>query len=158
MDIPIMASGFEGRDLKIRPAGVLSGPALLIDGAPAEKEKGEYVLQNNDGKQVTARLRGNVLDPIPHLVFDGHTVHLVRSLRWYEYTWMGLPIPLLLVVDNNGPVGAAFAILGLYISARIFRSGLGTIGKYAMSAAVSLLVTIGCFLYNVVLVRVVTGG
>ena len=158
MDIPILADGFEGRDLKLRPAGFISGPVLLIDGAPAKKENGAHTLRRNDGTEVTAKLKSNVLDPVPQLLFDGHLVHLVRSLQWYEYMWMSLPIPVLLILDG-GPIGAAFSIIALYAGARVFRSGHGTLGKYALSTAVSFLALGACFAYNVAfLQRIASGG
>ena len=158
MDIPVMTDGFEGRDLKLRPAGFISGPVLLVDGAPAKKENGAHTLRRNDGTKVTAKLKSNVLDPVPQLLLDGHLVHLVRSIQWYEYTWMSLPIPILLILDG-GPIGAAFSILALYVGTRVFRSRHGTLAKYAMSAAVSFLATVACFAYNVeFLQRIASGG
>ena len=56
MEIPIQAKGFEGRRLAVQTAGMFSSPKLLIDGTPAKQEKGRYVLRDNAGNQVQAKL------------------------------------------------------------------------------------------------------
>ena len=80
MEIPIQAKGFEGRRLAVQTGGMFSGPKLLIDGASAKQEKGRYVLRDNAGNQVQAKLIYNHIDPIPKVDIGGNVIQLVRSL------------------------------------------------------------------------------
>jgi hypothetical protein len=85
MDIPIEYSGFEGRGLSLRTAGLFSGPKILIDNQLVMKQQGQYVVRDNRGEQVVIRIKNRLLDPIPNLYIGGNLVELARPLKGHEY-------------------------------------------------------------------------
>ena len=138
-EIPIQANGFEGRKLAVQTAGMFSGPKLLIDGAPAKQEKGRYLLRNNAGSQVQAKLVYNYIDPVPKVEIAGNVIQLARSLRWYEYAWMGFPILLLFW---GGAIGGMCGIWAILSNARIFRSNRSSVAKYLITGGISFVAVV----------------
>src|SRR5262249_28187489 len=96
--------GFESRRIFPRTAGMVSGPKVLIGEAVAPRGKGRrtFSLRKNDGTLGEVRLKYRALDPVPIVEYVGRQIDVVRSLRWYEYAWMALPILLL----HGGALGA----------------------------------------------------
>ena len=134
LDIPVQYEGFEGKRLAVRPAGWLSGPKLLVDGTPARREKGRYLVRNNTGNQVEVKLKYQ-LDPVPKIEIAGRVLELARPLRWYEYVWMCLPLLLLFI---GGAVGGLCGGGGVYVNAHIFRSDRSSVAKYLLTGVVSV--------------------
>jgi hypothetical protein len=81
------------------------------------------------------KINTSFFDPVPKVEVDGEAIELARSLTWYEYVWMGLPILLVFV---GGGIGALFGLTAVYSSARIFRSERTTTAKYFLSGLTSL--------------------
>ena len=133
VDVP----GFEGRQVAVQPAGMFSSSKLFLDGqpAPAGRQRGQYLLRRNDGRDVVASFKGGFPDPTPVLVVDGQTLRLAEPLAWYEWVWAGFPLLLILV---GGAIGGGLGAGAMTLNAHIFRSGLNGIVKYALSALVSL--------------------
>ena len=140
MEIPIQAKGFEGRRFSVQTAGMFSSPKLLIDGTPAKQEKGRYLLRDNAGNQVQAKLLYNHIDPIPKVEIAGNVIQLVRSLTWYEYAWGGWPILLLL---HGGAIGAMCGAWATWSNVRIFRGNRSPVAKYLIAGAISILAVVG---------------
>jgi len=135
MDYPIEGiPGFETRKVVLRPAGLIVGAKLLVDGEVVRNNWGKYTLVRNDGKQVQARLQSNLVDPVPQLVIDGHQFLAVKALAWYQLVWAGWPILLVFV---GGALGALCGVLAAYSNSRIFRSNLQPVMKYVATALVS---------------------
>ena len=135
MDYPFEHPDFEGRTLAVRTSGFFTAAVLVVDGAEVAGKKGKFSLHDNQGRPRELKLKTSFLDPIPKVVLGDTTIGLARSLTWYEYTWMGLPI---LLVFSGGALGALFGILASYSSSRIFRSDRGVGAKYMFSGMVSL--------------------
>jgi len=102
--------GFEGQSIVVRPAGLLSGPRLLVNGqaAPKGRRRGEALLRRNDGREAVARWKSQFMGlDLPQLVVDGETVPVAQPLKWYQWAWSALPVLLVLggagyLVYRNG--------------------------------------------------------
>lgn len=103
MDYSVKIDGFEGQVIEVRSPTFFAGYRLLVNGQPAPKGKrNQMVLRRNDGKEVIATWKSQVLGfDVPQLVVDGTAIPLVEPLRWYEWVWSGLPI--LLVLTGGEP-------------------------------------------------------
>lgn len=137
--------GFEGQNIEVT-VSFWSGPKLLINGEPAQKgsKRGEMILQRNDGKQVIANWKQQVLGlDVPQLIVDGKTTNLVEPLKWYQLVWGGLPALLVFV---GGALGAIAGMIGFSINTKIFRTEMNDVLKYLVSGAVSVLSVIAYFI------------
>ncbi|MDD2804902.1 MAG: hypothetical protein PHV33_05050 [Elusimicrobiales bacterium] len=134
MAIDIQYPAFQGRRLSVEPGGLLSGPKLLLNGAPVEKRGGVYRVDSDSGAAAEIRLKYNYFDPVPRVQINNDTLELARPLTWYEYAWMGLPVILIL---QGGLLGGLLGGLAAAASGRIFRGERGAVAKYALSALVS---------------------
>jgi hypothetical protein len=138
MNYPITLEGFEGQALEVRSAGVLKGVTLLINGQPAAKgrKRGEMVLRRNDGREVAAAWKPQLLGlDVPQLSVDGKTFSVTPPLAWYVLVWSALPLLLIIL---GGAMGALAGMIGFSVNAGIFRSSRSTVTKFALSAVVSL--------------------
>jgi hypothetical protein len=142
--------GFEGQNIEVN-VGFWSRAKLLVNGVPAQKgrKRGEMVLQRNDGRQVTAAWKPQFLGlDVPQLTLDGKTISFVKPLKWYQWAWGGWPVVLIFI--GGGVLGAIAGITGFKINAKVFRSGMSPIMKYAVSAAVSVLAVVAYFVAAIV--------
>lgn len=135
MDLSFEHDDFQGRDLVVRSAGLFKSARLLIDKVEVAGKRSKFSVRDNMGRTREFKLKMNGIDPVPKVEIDGTAISLVRSLTWYEYLWMGLPI---ILVFTGGAVGALFGLLAIYASARIFRSERRASNKYALTGVVSL--------------------
>lgn len=140
MDYPFEHPEFQSRRLALRTSGFFAAPRLVVDGAEVVGSKRKFSVHDDQGRPRELKLKAHFLDPIPKVVIDGTAIDLVRPLAWYEYTWMGLPI---LLVVSGGALGALFGMLAGYSSTRIFRSDRGPVAKYVVSGAISLGAVVG---------------
>ena len=137
MNYPIKLEGFEGQTIEVQPAGTFSGYKLLINGQPAPQgpKRGQMLLRRDDGTQAIAAWKAQLLGfDVPQLVVDGKPINLVEPLKWYEWVWSGWPVLLLFV---GGALGAVAGFIAFSVNAKIFRSSLGGVEKYLLTAAIS---------------------
>ena len=156
MSYPAAIEGFEGQKIEVN-VSFWTGPKLLVNGAPAPKgsKRGEMLLQRNDGRQVVAGWKPQVLGfDIPQLVVDGNVVELVKPLQWYQWVWGGLP---LLLVFTGGALGAAAGIVAFSINARLFRANLNELLKYLATGAVSVAAVIVYFIAALIFTLLIQG-
>ena len=134
MGYPVKLPGFEGQEIVVEPAGFFSGPKLLVNGQPAPKGqgRGEMLIRRNDGKDVACAFRNNFLD-VPVLVVEGKPLNLVEPLKWYEWTWNGLPI----VMIFGGALGGLLGVLAITLNLKVFRSAQNAVMKYILTGAIS---------------------
>ena len=144
MKLEVQHPAFKTRRLAVETAGFFRGPRLLVDGAPAERHKGRYSVLSDAGAATSIELKHNFVDPVPKIKIGDELVQVARSLRWYEYLWIGIPVVLLLA---GGALGGVIGALATYASARVFRSDRSTAVKYGSTA----LISIGAFIAFVVL-------
>ncbi len=135
MEIAIQHPAFKMRRLTVETAGFFRGPRLLVNGVPAERQKGRYTVPSDTGESVLIELKHNFLDPIPKVKIGDQLIELARSLTWYEYLWLGIPI---ILVFTGGGLGALIGILAVYASARVFRGERSTFAKYGLTALISV--------------------
>ena len=133
-EIPIELQGFEGRGLKYR-GSIWRGGVVLLDGQRVKGRWGRYTLRDNQGREVSLRVRGNGVDPIPKIEVASKVIQLAPPLRWYEYVWAGLP---LLLIHVGGALGAAIGAVALVWNAGVFRSDRTLAGKYLTTGAITL--------------------
>jgi len=135
MVLPFEHDDFQGRNLAISTAGFFKSVCLLENGVKVKGKRKKFTVNDNQGSPREINLKISFLDPIPKVEVDGRIIQLARSLTWYEYLWMGLPIMLIFV---GGGLGALFGIGATYTSVRIFRSKRKITIKYLLSGAVSI--------------------
>jgi hypothetical protein len=135
MEIPINLEGFEGRGLRLKTASLFSFPKLVMDGHRAKGRWMRYLLRDNQGNNIQAKLRFNGLDPIPKIETGERVLQLARSLQWYEYAWMILPV---ILVVAGGFLGAFCGVPAVYSSTRIFRSERAPALKFFLTGVISL--------------------
>jgi hypothetical protein len=142
----LQLEGFEGQNIEVVPAGFITPAKLLVDGMPAPKGKnpGENRLIRNDGREVIVKWKPQILD-MPKLIVDGKTIYIVKPLRWYEWAWVALPV---LLVFTARAFAGFIGLIAYIVNAKIFRSDMNTLSKYALSLLVSLLAALACYLLN----------
>lgn len=148
----VAVDGFEGREIAVETKGLFSSMTLVADGVPAPKgeKNGEFVLTRNDGHQVVARFRSVFfLDPLPQLIVDDRTYQVAEPLKWYQWLWSGIPI---LLYFSGGALGVLLGSIGLFANARLFRSKLTPLLKYAATSLITFL-TVTAFYISVVLLQ-----
>jgi hypothetical protein len=151
MEFPISLPGFEGQNLTVKPAGFWRAQ-LLQNGLPLKRQKGHFSVQNNAGETVPIRFKTEFLDPIPKVIIGDDVIHLVPSLRWYEYLWAGFPILLLFI---GGAVGGLLGAAAAYTNAKIFRTQRSAPAKYALTGLVSIGAAIAWLAVGVILVALI---
>jgi hypothetical protein len=141
MRYPVRLEGFEGQTLEIQPGGFFSSPKVFVNHQPAPRGKGrEVILRRNDGSPVIATLKPRAFGlDVPQLVVEGKTIQVTAPLKWYVWAWIAWP---LLLVFVGGALGGIAGALGFTTNARIVRSKMNGSAKFALTAAVSLLVVI----------------
>ena len=145
MSYEVNIEGFEGQNIEVN-VSFWTGPKLLVNGEPAQKgnKRGELILQRNDGKQVVASWKPQVLGlDVPQLIVDGKITNLVEPLKWYKLVWGGLPA---LLVFLGGALGAIAGMIGFSINTKIFRTEMNDISKYLASGVISVLSVIAYFI------------
>jgi len=135
MRLEVQHSLFKKQQLAVESANRFSGPQLLINGAIAEKTNGRYLIKDDLGADTTIQLKYNFLDPIPKVKIGDDVIELVTPLKWYEYTWIGIPI---ILVFTGGAVGGLIGALSANASGKVFRGSRSTVAKYGLSALISL--------------------
>jgi hypothetical protein len=135
MDIAIGHPSFVTRSLSLRPAGMLRGAKLLQSGSQLRGKRMTFEVRDDADRSRVVRIKGRFLDPLPVIEIDGEPIHLGRSLTWYEYAWMGIPVVL---VTIGGALGGALGFAAAYGNARIFRGDRSAPAKYALTGLVSL--------------------
>lgn len=130
----------------------------LINGDPAPKgsKRGEMLLQRNDGRQVIARWKPQLMGlDVPHLVVDDKVINLVEPLKWYQWMWGGLPIALIFI---GGVLGAIAGIIGFTINIKVFRTELNSVLKYVVSGIVSILAVVTYFIAAMLFIMLIRGA
>ena len=140
--------GFEGRKVVIASAGLISGAKLIVDHEMIKNRWGKYTLRRNDGVDIEARLRSNLIDPVPSLLIGGEKYLAVAPLKWYEMLWAGWPVALLFV---GGALGALCGVSAAYINSHIFRSTFSPAMKYSITGLVSIVSILVYFIAAVVI-------
>jgi hypothetical protein len=156
MRYDVKLDNFEGQNIEV-DSSFFSGVKLLVNGeaAPKGEKRGEFVLQNNSGQQVTATWKQQALGfDIPQLVIDGKAINLVEPLKWYQWIWGGWPVVL---VFAGGFIGAIFGVIAFAVNAKVFRMDLSGVMKYALTAVISF-VALVAYLAIVVAIQTAVGG
>ncbi len=135
MIYPFEHDDFQGISLAVCGSSFFKSAYLLVDDVKVKGKRAKFSVNDTQGATREIKLKINIFDPVPKVEIDGAIIQLTRSLTWYEYLWMSLPIMLIFV---GGGLGAMFGMLATYSSSKIFRSDKKTGIKYLLSGAVSL--------------------
>lgn len=133
--------GFEGQKIETR-VSFWTGAKLFVNGVPAPRglRRGEMILQRNDGRQVYARWKPQILGlDVPQLIIDGKTINFADPLKWYQWVWSALPI---LLVFFGGLLGGVAGVVAFSINTGIFRSTMNGTVKYVVTGVVSILAVV----------------
>ena len=151
MGFKVNAEGFEGQDIEI-VVSFWMGTKLLVNGEKAGKgpKRGQLLLKRNDGKEVVVTLKQKMLGlDVPQIEIDGKTIDLVKPLTWQQWLFAGFPVVVLFL---GGALGAAIAMVGIYLNVKIFRSELSNVLKYVLSIAVTAALIVGYLIFSIILV------
>jgi hypothetical protein len=138
MNYPIRIEGCEGQNIEVQLSTMFAGPKLFVNGQPASKGPGrsQMILRRNDGNEIIATWKPMFLGlDVPQLSVNGIIIEVVEPLKWYEWVWSGIPI---LLIFSGGLIGGVIGFFSFTLSTKIFRSSFSTIGKYLVSAAISI--------------------
>lgn len=78
----------------------------------------------------------------PQLVIGDQVINLEEPLKWYQWVLAGLPMAMGLI---GGALGAIAGLIGLTISAKVFRTEMKSVLKYIVSGWVSILAVAGFY-------------
>lgn len=138
MQYPITVDGFDGQNIVVESAGMMSGPKLLVNGQPAPKgpRRGQFMLRKNDGSDVVAGWKAglNTMGGVPQLVVGDEVITITEPLKWYEIVWSALPLAL---IAFGGLIGALVGAIAFTVNSKIFRSEQSTAIKFLMSGGVT---------------------
>ena len=151
MGYKVNAEGFEGQDIEII-VSFWTGVKLLVNGEKAGKgpKRGQLLLKRNDGKEVIATLKQKMLGlDVPQIEIEGKTIELVKPLIWQQWLFAGSPVVVLFL---GGALGAAIAMVGVYLNLKLFRSELSDVLKYVLSIVVTASLIVGYLIFSVILV------
>lgn len=135
---------FQGRSLAVSTGGFFQSACLFENDEKINGKRSKFIVNDNQGVPREIKIKTNFLDPVPKIEIDGTTIQLARSLAWYEYLWMGLPIMLIFA---GGALGAMFGVGATYSSGRIFRSERKASIKYLLSGVVSISAVTAYFVF-----------
>lgn len=131
MKIPLELKGFEGRDLYLKTATLLTNPRIFLDGKEVKKIGKARVLEDNSGEKVIVHIRYNYIDPVPQLEVQGETITLKPLLKRHEYMWICMPFLMMVQFELTGLlVGYIFAVY----NAVLFRSLKSKWLRYILTA------------------------
>ena len=149
MNYPVKVEGFEGQNVEVRAAGLLSGAKLFVNGqeAPKASSRGGMTLRRNDGREVVATWKPNFVD-IPNLSIDGKAIQVVPALQWYEWIWNGLPLGL---IGFGGMLGGILGAIAFGLNTRIFRSSQNALLKFGLTGAVSVAAFVVFFVVAIIM-------
>lgn len=134
---PFFIDGLEGQDLAVEVPGLFGSPRILVDGQPAPpgQHPREYFIALPDGGSAPVRLEISQLGSMLSVAIGDAKVPLTEPLAWYEWAWNGLPF---LLVVGGGAAGGALGGIAAMVNLRLFRSLSNPVGRYALTALVSL--------------------
>ncbi len=79
-------------------------PSLFINEKKTKPYRGRFIarlrkyrVKDDDGNLNEIILKNRLLDAIPLLIINGNKIEIVRSLKWYEYLWVAIPVILLFI-------------------------------------------------------------
>jgi hypothetical protein len=119
-----------GRSLSSRAA------SYLLDGQPVKRTGYGYLICNDAGKDIEFRLRPRFLDPVPDLVLEGNRVVLVPPLKFSEYAWVCLSLPMIVY---GGLLGSFCSVSAIHINFAIFRTVRSPMKKYLLTGTSTFL-------------------
>ncbi|CCE25778.1 hypothetical protein [Methylotuvimicrobium alcaliphilum] len=142
MQIEIQHSAFKAQRLSVEVAGAFHGPRLFLNGTMVKKQKRRYTVTTDAGTEITVQLKYNYLDPIPKVKIGEEVVNIASPLKWYEYTWIGIPF---ILIVTGGAIGGLCGGVAANASGRLFRSDRSSPSKYGFSALITLGAAIAYF-------------
>jgi len=150
MQYPVQTEGFQAQQLTLETAGFFSGAKLLLNGQPAPKgaKRGEFILKKDNGSEVTAKLKPIFFDPVPQIIInDSQTIEVVEPLRWYQWSWAGLPVALIFV---GGLLGGLVGFIATSFSVRVFHAQLSPVLQYLVVGGISVLAVVAYLVLAVI--------
>ena len=83
MDISIKHERFEGHEIIIRTAGFFSAPRILSDGNIVKGKRGNYILKDDTGNDVSIQIKSKWLDSVPKVRSETSAIATIFRLKWW---------------------------------------------------------------------------
>ncbi|RYG58993.1 hypothetical protein EON80_26240 [bacterium] len=104
-------------------------------GTPRKGARNEFLLRQNDGREVMVRVKPKFPDPAPLIEINGQTIRSARPLSVFEWIWAGLPLVLLAL---GGAIGGGIGAFAAISNITIIRDDSKGLLRYVMCAIISL--------------------
>jgi hypothetical protein len=119
---------------------------------PPGKRRGEYLLKNDDGQELTVHFRNQIFGlDYPQLEVGTQTLNIVDPLKWYQWVLTILPV---LLVAFGGALGGLIGMIAAWFNIRLFRQPWPWLAQVGTLLGITLLAVI---IWSV-LALVVPGG
>ncbi len=118
-------------------------PKLFLNGKKVKptnrnifSRKRKYKIKNDNGTVITAILIYRWMDAIPILEIDGIKIEIRKSLKWYEYIWIAIPLILMFI---GGAIGGFIGAVGILTNSVLFRKFTSQFAKYLVTGVNSFI-------------------
>ncbi|PKN83949.1 MAG: hypothetical protein CVU46_15555 [Chloroflexi bacterium HGW-Chloroflexi-8] len=154
---PIKIDGFENQKVELESSGFFSPAKITINGVKAEPgiKRNEMLLRKPDGSTVSVFFQNAFFDTIPRLIVNGKTIQIAPPLKWYQYTFCGLTLFLILF---GGAIGSIFSMIGFLINIRTMRVKWKPLWRYLAILATHMIVLAAYLAVSVLITVLTTGG
>ncbi|MHB8133760.1 MAG: hypothetical protein ACYDH1_05995 [Anaerolineaceae bacterium] len=154
---PIKIDGFENQKVELESSGFFSPAKITINGVKAEPgiKRNEMLLRRPDGSTVSVFFQNAFFDTIPRLIVNGKTIQIAPPLKWYQYTFCGLTLFLILF---GGAIGSIFSMIGFLINIRTMRVKWKPLWRYLAILATHMIVLAAYLAVSVLITVLTTGG
>ncbi len=169
MATPVSLPGFEGRTLTVESSVWSGQPRLTLDGIPikptsqtgvivnqaeapisppapgvkpAKGKRNEFVLRQNDGREVLVRVKPAFPDPAPMLEVNGQTIRTARPLTPFEWIWAGFPLVLLAL---GGAIGGGIGAFAAVTNISLIRDESKGALRYVLCAIITFFAFVAYF-------------
>ena len=154
---PIKIDGFENQKVELESSGFFSPAKITVNGVKAEPgiKRNEILLRRPDGSTVSVFFQNAFFDTIPRLIVNGKTIQIAPPLKWYQYTFCGLTLFLILF---GGAIGSILSMIGFLINIRTMRVKWKPLWRYLAILATHMIVLAAYLAVSVLITVLTTGG
>jgi hypothetical protein len=184
LEYVLKIDGIAERQVVLETGGFFSRSQLLLDNetAPRAGTPNNYLLTLDDGREVSAQLRSNLLDPVPTVIVDGKPIHVVEGFTLFQQMLASLSFLIALFMSIAGLMtfirqvhpkgeiqlmgylsmainmllGVLLGFISMIINRRILRSDMARSSQIFSIGAITIIVVIGFLVVFILLVGILS--